>query len=135
MAGGDARNGDHAEDSHGRTCGRAKEAAKEEVVSSGSTAGPSRRPPTHALAHLQWQEPPRFILGWRIEMTLDMQIRAKLLQRSLGGGGNRGTPLVERPIPSFYCPRLSVVAVWWSLVRFRRAIRFSFFGQFLFPNL
>ena len=25
-----------------------------------------------------------------IEITLDMQIRAKLLQRTLGGGGNRG---------------------------------------------
>ena len=29
-------------------------------------------------------------LGWRIEISLDMQIRAKLLQRTLGGGGNRG---------------------------------------------
>jgi hypothetical protein len=30
------------------------------------------------------------LLTWPIEMTLDMQIRAKLLQRTLGGGGNRG---------------------------------------------
>ena len=30
------------------------------------------------------------VLGWRIGMTLDMQIRAKLLQRTLGGGENRG---------------------------------------------
>ena len=30
------------------------------------------------------------VLTWPIEMKLDMQIRAKLLQRTLGGGGNRG---------------------------------------------
>ena len=37
--------------------------------------------------------------------------------------------LVKRLSPSFHCPWLSVVAVWWSLVRFRRAISFLFFGQ------
>ena len=30
------------------------------------------------------------VLTWPIEMKLDIQIRAKLLQRTLGGGGNRG---------------------------------------------
>ena len=30
------------------------------------------------------------VLWCVIETTLDMQIRAKLLQRTLGGGGNRG---------------------------------------------
>ena len=36
---------------------------------------------------------------------------------------------MERLSPSFHCPWLSVVAVWWSLVRFRRAIFLFFFGQ------
>ena len=30
------------------------------------------------------------VLWWRIEPILDMKIRAKLLQRTLGGGGGRG---------------------------------------------
>ena len=29
-------------------------------------------------------------LGWRIGISLDMQVRAKLLQRTLRDGGNRG---------------------------------------------
>ena len=29
------------------------------------------------------------VLWWRIEISLDMKIRAKLPQRTLGGGGNR----------------------------------------------
>ena len=33
--------------------------------------------------------PPK-TLTWPIEVTLDMQMRSKLLQRTLGGGGNRG---------------------------------------------
>ena len=36
---------------------------------------------------------------------------------------------MERLSPSFHCPWLSVVAVWWSLVRFRRAISFLFLMQ------
>ena len=54
--------------------------------------------------------PPK-ALRWRIEAALDMQIRARLLQGTLGGGGNRGAPLVERLSPSFHCPWLSVMAV------------------------
>ena len=30
------------------------------------------------------------LLVWRIEISLDMQTRVKLLQRTLGGGKNRG---------------------------------------------
>ena len=30
------------------------------------------------------------VLTWPIEAALDMQIRARLLQGTLGGGGNRG---------------------------------------------
>ena len=33
---------------------------------------------------------PTRTLGWRIEITLDMKMRAKLPQRTLGGGENRG---------------------------------------------
>ena len=48
----------------------------------------------------------RFTLLWCvIEIALDMQIRAKLLQRTLGGGGNRGLlfsgtvkPIVSLPM-------------------------------------
>ena len=36
---------------------------------------------------------------------------------------------MERLSPSFRCPWLSVVAVWWSLVRFRRAIFVFVFGK------
>ena len=39
---------------------------------------------------------------------------------------------MERLSPSFHCPWLSVVAVWWSLVRFRRAIFFCFLANLLF---
>ena len=46
--------------------------------------------------------------------------------RSDGGICVSGAPLVKRLSPSFHCPWLSVVAVWWSLVRFRRAIFFCF---------
>ena len=40
---------------------------------------------------------------------------------------------MARLSPSFHCPWLSVVAVWWPLVRFRRAILFvCLFAKLLF---
>ena len=69
--------------------------------------------------------PPK-TLTWPIEVTLDMQIRAELLQRTLGGGGDGGFfSGAAKFIVSL--PMVICVAVWWSLVRFRRAIFFCFF--------
>ena len=45
-----------------------------------------------------------------------MKIRAKLLQRTPGGGGNGEATLVERLSPSFHCPWLSVVGSVWVVV-------------------